>query len=200
MDVERAQILGKLCDAVVSGDGLSNVFKSLGVVAIVPGGQTMNPSTKELLQAVETVPSSKVILLPNNKNIILAAQAAAQAAVQTSNKKIAIIPSRTIPQGLSAMMRLVPHGDFDEVVAVGAAIQGMRPIIEVQFADFSTPAFNQIVNQQRRCIGQREHLAACRIHHYNRTLVVPQELVGGSRVDALSLRLVDRLLESLYRA
>jgi dihydroxyacetone kinase-like predicted kinase len=77
----------------------------------------MNPSTQEILHAFENLPTEKVLILPNNKNIILAAQAAAQAAVQTTDKKVAIVPSRTIPQGLSAMMRLIPHGDFDAVVA-----------------------------------------------------------------------------------
>ena len=103
--------------AVSPGPGIARVFASLGAAAIVEGGQTMNPSTQEILHAFENLPTEKVLILPNNKNIILAAQAAAQAAVQTTDKKVAIVPSRTIPQGLSAMMRLVPHGDFDAVVA-----------------------------------------------------------------------------------
>jgi hypothetical protein len=103
--------------AVSPGPGIARVFASLGAAAIVEGGQTMNPSTQEILQAFENLPTDRVLILPNNKNIILAAQAAAQAAAQTTKKKINIIPSRTVPQGLSAMMRLVPHGDFEAVVA-----------------------------------------------------------------------------------
>lgn len=103
--------------AVSSGIGIARVFASLGVAAIVEGGQTMNPSTQEILAAFDHLPTDKVVILPNNKNIILAAQAAAQAAVQVSNKKVAIVPSQSVPQGLSAMMRLVPQGDFDTVVA-----------------------------------------------------------------------------------
>jgi len=102
--------------AVSPGPGIARVFASLGAAAIVEGGQTMNPSTQEILHAFENLPTEKVLILPNNKNIILAAQAAAQTAGQTTDKKVAIVPSRTIPQGLSAMLRLVPHGDFDAVI------------------------------------------------------------------------------------
>jgi hypothetical protein len=109
---------GQIAVVVVSpGPGITRVFASLGAAAIVEGGQTMNPSTQEILHAFENLPTEKVLILPNNKNIILAAQAAAQAALQTTDKKVAIVPSRTIPQGLAAMLRLIPLGDFDAVVA-----------------------------------------------------------------------------------
>ena len=98
--------------AVSPGSGISRVFASLGVAAIVEGGQTMNPSTQEIINAFENLPTDQVIILPNNKNIILAAQAAAGLTV----KKVAVVPSRTIPQGLAAMMRLAPDNEFDEVV------------------------------------------------------------------------------------
>ena len=98
--------------AVSPGPGISRVFASLGVAAIVEGGQTMNPSTQEILNAYENLPTDQVIILPNNKNIILAAQSAAELTV----KKVAVIPSRTIPQGFAAMLRLVPDGNFNEVV------------------------------------------------------------------------------------
>jgi len=98
--------------AVAPGAGIARVFASLGVGAIVEGGQTMNPSTQEILQAFENLPTDRIIILPNNKNIILAAEAAAELTV----KKVAVIPSRTVPQGLAAMLRLAPQGDFTEVV------------------------------------------------------------------------------------
>lgn len=98
--------------AVAPGSGLARVFASLGVAAIVEGGQTMNPSTQEIIHAFENLPTDKIIILPNNKNIILAAEAAAELTV----KRVAVIPSRTVPQGLGAMMRLVPTGDFEQVV------------------------------------------------------------------------------------
>jgi uncharacterized protein len=86
--------------AVVAGEGLEEVFTSLGVTAIVHGGQTMNPSTKDILQAVEQAPSDKIILLPNNKNIILTAKQ-----VKALTKKtIEIIPTETIPQGVASLL------------------------------------------------------------------------------------------------
>jgi DAK2 domain fusion protein YloV len=104
---------GQIAAVVVSpGDGLSRVFASLGAAAIVEGGQTMNPSTQDLLQAFENLPTDKIVILPNNKNIILAAQQAAQLSV----KKLAVIPSKTMPQGLAAMLRFVADGDFNSVV------------------------------------------------------------------------------------
>ena len=98
--------------AVSPGDGLSNIFASLGVAALVSGGQTMNPSTEEILKSFENFPTDNIIVLPNNKNILLAAQTAAE----MTDKNLAVIPSVNIPQGLSAMLRLDPDGDFDEIV------------------------------------------------------------------------------------
>ncbi|NJD58241.1 MAG: hypothetical protein C3F13_11815 [Anaerolineales bacterium] len=99
--------------AVAPGPGIARVFASLGVSAIVEGGQTMNPSTQEILNAFENLPTDQVIILPNNKNIVLAAQAAAQLTV----KKVSVIPSRSVPQGMAAMMRLIPTGDIKDVTA-----------------------------------------------------------------------------------
>ncbi len=98
--------------AVSPGLGISRIFASLGVAAIVEGGQTMNPSTEEILNAVENLPTDKIVILPNNKNIILTGRAAATMTV----KRVSVIASSSVPQGLSAMLRLNPQGDFDEVV------------------------------------------------------------------------------------
>ncbi|MFC1878722.1 DAK2 domain-containing protein [Chloroflexota bacterium] len=98
--------------AVAPGVGIARVFASLGAAGLVEGGQTMNPSTQEIIHAFENLPTDKVVILPNNKNILMAAKAAAELTV----KKVAVIPSRTVPQGLCAMMRLIPNGDFDSVV------------------------------------------------------------------------------------
>jgi len=94
--------------AVSPGSGISRIFGSLGVAAVVEGGQTMNPSTEEILHAFENLPTDNIIILPNNKNIILAAQNAATMTV----KKVAVIPSKSIPQGLSAMLRHNPDGNL----------------------------------------------------------------------------------------
>ncbi|NPV57652.1 MAG: DAK2 domain-containing protein [Anaerolineae bacterium] len=103
----------KIAVVVVSpGQGLSAIFASLGAAAIVEGGQTMNPSTQEIIHAFEDLPTDKIIILPNNKNIILSAQAA----VSMTVKKVAVVPSTNVPQGLCAMLRLNPDGDFDKIV------------------------------------------------------------------------------------
>ncbi|MBW6465617.1 MAG: DAK2 domain-containing protein [Brevefilum sp.] len=99
--------------AVSPGPGLSRIFASLGVAAIVQGGQTMNPSIKELLASFENLPTEKVVILPNNKNIIMAAKEAASMTV----KNVAVIPTTSVPQGLSAMFRLIPDADFDKIVS-----------------------------------------------------------------------------------
>jgi hypothetical protein len=99
--------------AVSPGTGISRVFASLGVAAIVEGGQTMNPSTKDILDSFENLPTEKVIILPNNRNIILAAQQAKDVTV----KKICVVPTTSVPEGLAAMMHLNPDGDLDTVAA-----------------------------------------------------------------------------------
>lgn len=98
--------------AVAPGSGIARVFASLGVAAIVPGGQTMNPSTQEIIHSFENLPTDKIIILPNNKNIIMAAKSAAELTVKT----VGVIPCRSVPQGLAALMRLIPDGDFDSVI------------------------------------------------------------------------------------
>jgi hypothetical protein len=99
---------GQIAVVVVSpGKGLSRIFASLGVAAIVEGGQTMNPSTQEILAAFENLPTDKVIILPNNKNIILAANQAKDVTV----KSVAVVASRTVPQGLAAMLAHNPDGE-----------------------------------------------------------------------------------------
>ena len=103
---------GQIAVVTVSpGPGLSRIFASLGVAAIVEGGQTMNPSTQEILAAFENLPTDKVIILPNNKNIIMAANQAKEVTV----KNVQVVPSRNIPQGLSAMLALNPDGDIEAV-------------------------------------------------------------------------------------
>jgi uncharacterized protein len=102
--------------AVAPGDGLSRVFRDLGAAFIVAGGQTMNPSTEELMQAAQMLPTDKVIILPNNKNVILSAEQAAQIANENGDRKVVVIPTRTVPQGITAMLSFVHDGEFDNVV------------------------------------------------------------------------------------
>ena len=98
---------------VAPGPGIARAFASIGVSAVIEGGQTMNPSTKEIISACENLPTDKVIILPNNKNIILAAETAKK----LTNKKIGVVPSKSVPQGIAALMRFIPDGDFDKVIA-----------------------------------------------------------------------------------
>ncbi len=99
--------------ACAAGDGLGDIFRSLGAAYIVPGGQTNNPSTEEIFQAIQDVPTDKIIILPNNKNIILAAEAARD----LSPKQVIVVPTVTAPQGMSAMLALNPDGDLEETAA-----------------------------------------------------------------------------------
>ena len=90
--------------AITPGAGFAKIFASMGAAAIVEGGQTMNPCTEEIIQAFETLPTDKIIILPNNKNIFMAAKSAAELTV----KQVTVIPSQTIPQGLCAMEKKGP--------------------------------------------------------------------------------------------
>ncbi|MFH1003236.1 MAG: DAK2 domain-containing protein [Chloroflexota bacterium] len=119
--------------AVVSGDGLAEVFKSLGAV-VVPGGQTMNPSTKDLPQAVESVVSDKVIILPNNANIVLTAEQ-----VQSlTRKSVIVVPSRTIPQGVAALLAFDYEADFKSNARLMKAAIPTAKSIEITRAARST--------------------------------------------------------------
>ncbi len=98
--------------AVASGEGIARVFRQLGAAELVMGGQTNNPSTQEILEAIQRVPTRKIVLLPNNKNIILAAEQAARLA---TNQEVVVIPTRSMPQGISALLPYDAKGDFEDV-------------------------------------------------------------------------------------
>ena len=97
--------------AVSAGSGLSEIFTELGVDYVLEGGQTMNPSTDDILTAIEKVNADNIFILPNNKNIILAAN---QAKELTEDKNVVVIPSKTVPQGISAIINYVNDGDVEE--------------------------------------------------------------------------------------
>ena len=107
--------------AVAAGEGVHALFRDLGVDEIVSGGQTMNPSTEDILNAVEAVPSATVYVLPNNKNIVMAAE---QAAKICKSRRVRVIPTLTIPQGLSAMLAFEHGGDETEnIIAMNKAAE-----------------------------------------------------------------------------
>jgi len=134
MQKERMPAVDVATIAVVSGDGLSDVFRSLGVTAIVSGGQTMNPSTKDLLQAVESVVSDKVIILPNNKNIVLTAEQVHS----LTEKRIEVVPTETIPQGVTALLAFDYEADLETNVQIMKKATSQVKTIEITRAVRST--------------------------------------------------------------
>ena len=97
--------------AVSIGEGLNEIFKELGVDYMIEGGQTMNPSTEDVLGAIAKVPAKTVFVLPNNKNIILAAN---QAASLCEDKEVIVLPTKTIPQGITALINFIPEQSAKE--------------------------------------------------------------------------------------
>jgi DAK2 domain fusion protein YloV len=99
--------------AVCAGEGMEKLFRELGVDRIVTGGQTMNPSTEDILREINQTPAEIVFVFPNNKNIIMAAEQC----IPLSEKKIIVIPTKTVPQGVSAMLNMDTYAEEDELVA-----------------------------------------------------------------------------------
>ncbi len=112
-DVAAQDAIGLV--AVAPGPGFAAIFRSLRVGAVVTGGQTMNPSTQELVAAIESLPQDAIIVLPNNSNVIMAAQQAAE--ITTRTKQVQVLPSKTVPQGIAAMMAFGYQRDLDANVA-----------------------------------------------------------------------------------
>ena len=109
--------------AVAAGKGLEDMFRDLGVDAVVTGGQTMNPSTEDILRAVQSIPAKTVFVLPNNKNIIMAAEQAAKLA----DREVIVLPTRTVPQGITAMLNYDPEATArDNAVTMNMAAEGVQ--------------------------------------------------------------------------
>ncbi len=127
MQKDRGMVADIGIVAVASGEGLGEVLQSLGVASIIPGGQTMNPSTKDILKAVDAVPSDKVIILPNNSNIILTAEQ-----VQSvSDKTIRVVPTETIPQGIASLLAFDYEADLESNVQLMKKALGAVKSIEI---------------------------------------------------------------------
>lgn len=158
--------------AVAAGDGLEQVFLSLGAAAIIPGGQTMNPSTEEILRVVESVPAPKVIILPNNGNIILAARQAQE----LSQKEVAVVPTRNIPQGVAALLA------FNHQAGLEENAQGMaRAAGDVRTGEVTTATrdatLNGVTVRQGQIIGLQDD----------------QLVVSGDAVDEVVEALLERM-------
>ena len=99
--------------SICSGTGIAEIFRSLGVDIIIEGGQTMNPSTEDILNAINEIDADNIVIMPNNKNIILAAE---QARNLTENKEVFVIPTKSMPEAISAMLCFNAEGDINDVV------------------------------------------------------------------------------------
>lgn len=160
--------------AVAAGEGIGEILKSLGVDLIVSGGQTMNPSTAELLEAAEKVNADAVIILPNNKNI----QMAAQQVVPLAGKPVAVVPTTSVPQGFAAMLAADTSGGLDEVAeAMASAAVDVRTGEVTTAVKDSTGKVGPI--RQGQVIGISEH----------------EIEVVGEDVEDVSLRLASILAE-----
>ena len=122
--------------SVCAGDGLADVFTNLGTDAIISGGQTMNPSTQDILEAVNKVPAETVFVLPNNKNIIMAAQQVDG----LTPKNVVVIPSKTVPQGVTAMLNFDPEGtveaNTEAMTAALTTVETMQITYAARNSDF----------------------------------------------------------------
>jgi len=116
--------------AVAAGEGLADIFRDYGADEIIEGGQTMNPSTNDILTAVEKINADCIYVLPNNKNIILAAEQAAE----LSETKLVVLPTKTVPQGYAAMTAFLPHLDEETNTAAMKEAIGMVKTAQVTFA------------------------------------------------------------------
>ncbi len=130
--------------AVSSGQGLGEIFTGIGADLIIEGGQTMNPSTEDLLNAVAKIPADTIYILPNNKNIIMAAQQAAQL---TEGKTVAVIPSKTIPQGITALVNFMPDLPPEENTRNMTSQMDLVKTIQVTYAVRDTVIDGQEIHQ-----------------------------------------------------
>ena len=130
--------------AVSVGDGINEIFRSLGVDYIIEGGQTMNPSTEDILNAIDKINADNIFIFPNNKNIVLAANQASQL---TTDKNIIVIPTKTVPQGITAIINYVPDISIEENEAVMAREAGNVATGQVTYAVRDTMIDDKEIHQ-----------------------------------------------------
>jgi len=117
--------------AVCAGAGMASLFRDLGVDGVISGGQTMNPATEDILRQIDSTPAEIVFVLPNNKNIIMAAQ---QCEGLAEGKKVVVLPSKTVPQGISAMLVMDPEGSEEDNVAAMTEAMAHVTTTEITYA------------------------------------------------------------------
>lgn len=149
---QASQSVGIAVVAVVPGDGLTRVFRSLGATAVVPGGQSMNPSAQEIVAAVESIGVDSVLVLPNNPNVI----ASCEQAQQFTSKRVIVVPSRTIPQGIAALLALNQEHGIDENAA--AMTESLDQVRTVEITTATQDAtIGGVSARQDQYIGLVEH-------------------------------------------
>ena len=116
--------------SVCAGEGLAEVFRDLGADGIISGGQTMNPSTEDILKQIIKTPAEIVFVLPNNKNIIMAAEQT----IPLTEKKVIVIPSKTVPQGITALLSFDPEGEEEELTAAMTEALGNVDTMQITYA------------------------------------------------------------------
>lgn len=156
---------------VASGDGLSNLFKEMGADVVIEGGQTMNPSTDDIMSAIESIDADPVYILPNNKNIIMSAN---QARDLSEGRRVYVIPTKTIPQGITAMISNDPSLDPEDNAAAMAESASMTKSLEVTYAVRTTKISGHKIKKGDIMGLDDEGIKA-----------------SGSEIDEVALRLLD---------
>ena len=191
---------------VAPGQGLTTVFESLGASFVVPGGQTMNPSTEELLKAVEDVPADEVIILPNNKNIVMAAEQAKS----LSQKSVEVVPTITVPQGISALLALNYQADLatnirtmveaTEAIETAEITQAVRSV-QIDGMDVDEGEVIGLVNGKLKVKGRRpdkvamKALGAMSAEDYEIITIYYGESITADEAEQLASEIANRYPE-----
>ena len=170
--------------SVSIGDGLNAIFKDLGVDRIIEGGQTMNPSTEDILSAIESLPAKTIYVLPNNKNIVMAAN---QARDLTEDKEIIVVPTKTIPQGISAIINFVPElSGEDNLASMMEEIENVKTG-QVTYAVRDTEIDNKVIKENDIMgIGDSSILAVGE-KIFDTTIEMVEEMMKDSDCELISI-------------
>ncbi|MBE5881678.1 MAG: DAK2 domain-containing protein [Lachnospiraceae bacterium] len=170
--------------SVSIGEGLNAIFKDLGVDRIIEGGQTMNPSTEDILEAIESLPAKTIYVLPNNKNIVMAAN---QARDLTEDKEIIVVPTKTIPQGISAIINFMPESSGEENLEnMMAEIDNVKTG-QVTYAVRDTEIDNKVIKENDIMgIGDKSILAVGE-KIFDTTIEMVEEMMKDSDCELISI-------------
>lgn len=191
--------------SVSVGDGLDRIFKEIGVDQLISGGQTMNPSTEDILNAIAAINADTIFILPNNKNIILAAQ---QARDLTEGKNVVVVPTRNIPEGITAMVSFLPESSPEEnLAAMQEAIRHLATA-EVTYAvrdttmdDFEIHAGDFMAIGQNGMLTVEKKVEDAVLNAIEKLTADGKELVTlyyGSDVSEQNAKLVKELAEARF--